>query len=87
MYTGGKELHKDNPDSKILTYSVIPSLYAWSAFILPHHYAFYYLSVRLVSVCSHDLFDKSLPSWYRKLRLPLAIMAASSVAVTGFNLS
>jgi len=75
------------PCMKTLTLSVIPSLYAWSAFALPQHVAMYYLSCGLVGACIHDVTDSTLPKWYRKLRVPLTLLAASSVLVTGMNVA
>lgn len=83
----GKELVLKNNDPSMytLTISVIPSLYAWSAFCLPQQLALYYLSAGLVAMAAHDVTDQSLPQWYRKLRIPLTLLAASSVAITGYN--
>jgi len=85
----GKEImtNTNNPDMKTMVWSVIPSLYAWSAFVLPHSFALYYLSVGLTSVAFFDINDTTLPKWYRKLRGPLTMLAATSLAVTGYNIS
>ena len=84
----GKELilHAESPNSKTLIWSVLPSLYAWSAFCMPYHLALYYLATGLVGVAVYDLNDKTLPKWYRRLRVPLSLLASTSLAVTGFNL-
>ena len=85
----GKELtvNPQQPSMKVLTVSVLPSLYAWTSFGLPHHYAMYYLSAGLVGACVYDLNNSELPGWYRKLRLPLTLLAASSVFITGMNVA
>lgn len=85
----GKELmlNKEQPSMRTLTLSVIPSLYAWSAFALPPSFAMYYLSTGLVAVAVHDVNDSTLPAWYRKLRIPLSLLAASSIATTGYFVS
>eukprot|EP00111_Clytia_hemisphaerica_P020652 TCONS_00060895-protein len=84
----GKELmvNSNNPDFKTLTWSVLPSLYAWSAFFLPYHLALYYLATGLTGVAMYDVSDQSLPKWYRKLRIPLTLLAATSIGMTGYNL-
>jgi hypothetical protein len=85
----GKELglNPQEPSMKTLTISVLPSLYAWCAFALPQHYAMYYLSAGLVGACVYDVNNSHLPRWYRKLRLPLTVLAASSVFITGVNVA
>jgi len=83
----GKELmvNKSAPDTRILAYSVLPSLYAWTAFALPYNIALYYLSIGLFSVAVYDVNDKTLPQWYRTMRIPLTTVAATSVFLTGYN--
>jgi len=83
----GKELmvNKSAPDTRILAYSVLPSLYAWTAFALPYNIALYYLSIGLFSVAVYDVNDKTLPQWYRTMRIPLTTVAATSVLLTGYN--
>ena len=85
----GKEImtNTNNPDRKVMVWSVIPSLYAWSAFALPYPFALYYLSMGLTSMAFFDISDTTLPKWYRKLRGPLTILAATSLAATGYNMS
>ena len=84
----GKELmlNGSSPDMKTLTWSVMPSLFAWSAFSMPYHFGLYYLASGLVGAAVYDLNDKTLPKWYRNLRVPLSILASTSMAVTGYNL-
>lgn len=84
----GKELmlNSTSPDLKTLTWSVMPSLFAWSAFSMPYHFGLYYLASGLVGAAVYDLNDKTLPKWYRNLRVPLSILASTSIAVTGYNL-
>ena len=84
----GKELmlNSTSPDFKTLTWSILPSLFAWSAFCMPYHLALYYLASGLVGVAVYDLNDKTLPKWYKNLRVPLSIVASTSMAVTGYNL-
>ena len=85
----GKELKEnpENPNYQTLTYSVLPSLYAWSSFAMPYHLGLFYLSTGLLGVAYCDIKDTTLPQWYRKLRVPLTMLAASSVALTGYNIS
>ena len=70
-----------------MTYSILPSLYAWVAFSLPQTIGLYYLSAGLLIAYAVDAREKRFPSWYRALRVPLTIFGATSVAVTGYNLS
>jgi len=83
----GREISNPTPSMKMLTISILPSLYAWTAFALPHHYALYYLSAGLVGAGVYDINNAQLPGWYRKLRIPLTVLAASSVFITGFNVA
>ena len=84
----GKELKEnpENPNYQTLTYSVLPSLYAWSSFAMSYPLGLLYLSTGLLVVAYYDIKDTTLPQWYRKLRVPLTILAASSVALTGYNI-
>lgn len=67
-------------------YGVIPSLVAWSAALMPPPEGLFVLTSSFGLAFLYDMFRfgqrSAVPSWYRRLRVPLSIAAAGGCCVS-----
>ena len=71
------------------SWSVTPSLIAWTASLLPPIPALSLLTTSFVGVYAVDLWSLAAagaPLWYIRLRLPLSILASSSLGFTLYQI-
>lgn len=62
-----------------LAVSVVPSLAAWIALLLPREPGLVLLAAGLAALLAADLRLRSAPDWYRALRVPLSAGAIVSL--------
>lgn len=70
--------------SRRLTYSVIPSLVAWGALLLPQPIGLLVLAAAFVGAVLFDSRASRIgeaPAWYPKLRWPLSVVVVASLLV------
>jgi hypothetical protein len=72
----------EGPSPKLLGLSVIPSLWAWIALMLPPPFEKEMLALGLVLLYAADValkLEGGTPDWWLRLRLPLTLVAAASL--------
>jgi hypothetical protein len=70
------------PSLKLLGLSVVPSLWAWVALMLPPPYEKEMLALGLALLYAADValkLEGGTPEWWLRLRLPLTLVAAASL--------
>lgn len=74
---------------RLFTYSVLPSLFAWLALLLPLKLAFFTMMLLVVLAYFADKFllFSLIDSQYQKLRLHLTVAVSSLLFVTGLTVS
>ena len=68
-----------------LSYSVVPALISWIAFLIPPAASLSVLAVAFVAVLCLDLIaarNEEVPEWYPRLRVPLTVAVVLSL-ITG----
>jgi hypothetical protein len=70
-----------------LAISVIPSLAAWSALLVPERAGLVLLAACVAAMLMVDLWATRAgwaPAWYPKLRVPLSVVVAASLLFAAF---
>lgn len=78
----------DNTLWRRLTLSILPSLVAWVALVMPYSIGFFILAGSFVAMLLVDIQASRVqeaPAWYQKLRWPLSCGAVAALVLGAFS--